>query len=181
VGNEPEWQLIRRLRAGEDSAFRQILKDHLAPLTRYAIRMTNSTSDAEEIVQETFVKFWLSKDQFNPERAKLTTWLHRIAHNLCIDHFRAAKPNDTEQNEATQSGPENNYHEDARASMLGATLMQLSEKQRSALVMCHYQGMRQNDAAIILEMSVDALESTLRRGRTKLRELLDDQGLTDET
>jgi RNA polymerase sigma-70 factor (ECF subfamily) len=53
-----------------------------------AQRMLNDRGRAEDVVQETFLRLWSEADRFRPERARLTTWLHRIAHNLCIDVLR---------------------------------------------------------------------------------------------
>ena len=71
-----------------------------------------------------------------------------------------------------QDSPDADYQLSARAAVVHKALMALSERQRSAIVLCHYQNFSQTDAAHILDLSVDALESLLRRSRSKLRQIL---------
>jgi RNA polymerase sigma-70 factor (ECF subfamily) len=148
--------------------------------------MTSSSADTEDIVQETFLRLWSTKDRYDPKRAKLTTWIHKIAHNLCIDYFRASKFESTENSESarfdesTASGPGNDYEEISRSQMMSRSLSLLPERQRSAIVMCHYQGLSNREAAEVFDVSVDALESLLSRGRSQLKKILKDQ-LNDTT
>jgi RNA polymerase sigma-70 factor (ECF subfamily) len=79
---EDERQIIERILAGSDFAFRKILDLHTQRIFNYVRRMTSNSIEAEDIAQETFIRFWVSRDRFDPDRVKLTTWLHRIAHNL---------------------------------------------------------------------------------------------------
>ena len=175
--DEPEWRLIQRIKNGEQSALRHVLNDHLGAVTHYVARMLHNAPDTEDIVQETFVRFWARLDQYDPEKASLSTWLHRIAHNLCIDHFRktadkADVHNIDEPADSPANDPETDYQTEMDEKHLQQALMQLNEHQRSAIVMSHYQGLRNKDVALILGVSVEALESTLRRARTKLRDIL---------
>ena len=50
--------------------------------------MMHQSTDADDMVQEAFAKVWTDAGRFNAESARLSTWLHQIAHNLCVDHFR---------------------------------------------------------------------------------------------
>ena len=105
----------------------------------------------------------------------LGTWLHHIAHNLCIDYFRRNKRSSLEElmgetNDDNSPLEELEKRDDIRQA--SEAIMQLSNRQRSAIILCYYQGMTNKEAAQILEMSVSALESLLARGRNKLRGLL---------
>jgi RNA polymerase sigma-70 factor (ECF subfamily) len=136
--------------------------------------MTRNSTEAEDIAQETLIRFWVSRDRFDPDRVKLTTWLHRIAHNLCVDYFRQRQLQERQVpvQSDNQDSPDTNYELSIRAAVVHKALMTLSERQRSAIVLCHYQNFSQHDAAHILDLSVDALESLLRRGRSKLKQIL---------
>jgi RNA polymerase sigma-70 factor (ECF subfamily) len=166
--------IIEQVLAGSEFAFRQLLDRHTKGISSYVRRMTRNSSEAEDIVQETFVRFWMSRDRFDPDRIKLTTWLHPIAHNLCIDSFRKShhEANRYVEHSDNDAGPDANVELAYRAAQVHQALMHLPETQRSAIVLCHYQNFSQRDAAHILELSVDALETILRRGRTKLKESL---------
>jgi RNA polymerase sigma-70 factor (ECF subfamily) len=171
---EDERQIVERILAGSELALRQIVDHHTQPIFNYVRRMTSNSIEAEDITQETFIRFWVSRDRFDPGRVKLTTWLHRIAHNLCVDHFRRKQLQGRqlpEQSDADEN-PSINYELSLRAASVRKGLMTLSERQRSAIVLCHYQNFSQHDAAHIMNLSVDALESLLRRGRHKLKQIL---------
>ena len=174
-----EAELITQLQAGSTHAYQQLLDLHLAPINRYVTRMMGNANDAEDITQEVFIRLWQKSNNFNPALAKLSTWLHQIAHNLCIDFFRRTRPEtNTEVAELSVelssevSGscePENNLLQMRQAIDIQAAIQFLPERQRSAIVMCHYQGLSNKVAAEIMSVSVDALESLLSRGRKKLR------------
>tara|TARA_B110000438_G_scaffold37566_1_gene37325 strand:- start:3043 stop:3582 length:540 start_codon:yes stop_codon:yes gene_type:complete len=171
---EDERQIIERILAGSDLAFQKILDLHTQRIFNYVRRMTSNSIEAEDLAQETFIRFWVSRDRFDPDRVKLTTWLHRIAHNLCIDYFRRRQLQERQVpvQSDSQDSPDTDYELSIRAAVVNKALMTLSERQRSAIVLCHYQNFSQHDAAHILGLSVHALESLLRRGRSKLKQIL---------
>jgi len=171
---EDDRRVIEQVLAGSESAFRQIVDQHSQRIFNYVRRMTRNSTEAEDIAQETFIRFWVSRDRFDPDRVKLTTWLHRIAHNLCIDYFRRRQLQERQVpvQSDSQDSPDTDYELSIRAAVVRKALMTLSERQRSAIVLCHYQNFSQHDAAHILDLSVDALESLLRRGRSKLKQIL---------
>lgn len=171
---------------------------HLSGINRYTVRMIGNASNAEDITQEVFLRLWTRADSYKPEASKLSTWLHNIAHNLCIDYFRknnrfiqdSSEIYETEESlhltsvsgrphGIATSGRDEPEHELAKKNRdhdVKKALMTLPERQRSAIIMCHYQGVSNKDAAHIMEVSVDALESLLSRGRSKLRKLLTEDG-----
>jgi RNA polymerase sigma-70 factor (ECF subfamily) len=171
---EDDRRVIEQVLAGSESAFRQIVDQHSQRIFNYVRRMTRNSTEAEDIAQETLIRFWVSRDRFDPDRVKLTTWLHRIAHNLCVDYFRQRQLQERQVpvQSDNQDSPDTNYELSIRAAVVHKALMTLSERQRSAIVLCHYQNFSQHDAAHILDLSVDALESLLRRGRSKLKQIL---------
>ena len=148
-------------------------------MTTYS-HASSATDVIEEIVQETFVRLWEKRQSYDPKRAQLNTWLHRIAHNLCIDHFRRVQRrptslDDSEQTEAetpTQDNdrPDQQTAEHKRAVLLRQCLSALPEAQRNVLVMCHYQGLSNKETAEIMTLSLSAVESLLARARKKLKQ-----------
>ncbi len=180
MAEELEANVISRMQAGDTTAFRKVLDHHLAQLMAYATRMTGSVTDAEDIVQETFVALWKTRERYDPKKAKLSTWLHRIAHNQYIDSYRRASARTISIDEDVY--PAGNHLEDqepdsvletnARNEAVSRALMQLDERQRSALVMTHYQGLSHREVAEILELSKEALESMLRRSRKRMKDIL---------
>ncbi|MCH8257402.1 MAG: sigma-70 family RNA polymerase sigma factor [Proteobacteria bacterium] len=173
-----EADLIRESVNGDESAYELLLEQHLPSLTNYVMRMMANTAEADDIIQETFIRLWTHGQTFNPRYAKLTTWLHNIAHNLCIDHFRKhnrmiGEP--TEQPDVEARGPEQGYIQQRQVRSIQEAMMALPEKQRSAIIMCHYQGLSNKDAAAVIEISIEALESLMARGRKKLKDILENE------
>ncbi len=174
-----ELKLVQQSVAGDETAYRLLLEKHLPSLSGYVVRMLGNAAEADDIIQETSLRLWTRGKQFDPQKTKLTTWLHNIAHNLCIDYFRKhsrvmVKPVDEVEAHAhiKSAGPETDSINEGLKLNIATAMMQIPERQRSAIIMCHYQGLSNKDAAAILDVSVDALESLMARGRQKLRTLL---------
>ncbi len=174
-----ELKLVQQSVAGDEAAYRLLLEKHLPSLSRYIARMLGNVTEVDDIIQEASLRLWTKGKQFDPKKTKLTTWLHNIAHNLCIDHFRkhhrvVTKPADEVEAlmRMESYGPESDSIHAGLKLDIASAMMEIPERQRSAIIMCHYQGLSNKDAAAILGVSVDALESMMARGRKKLRILL---------
>ncbi len=166
-----ESELIRRTTAGQNNAARELVDRHLGALTRFAYRMLGDTAEAEDVAQETFLRLWRELPSWEP-RAKLTTWLHRVAHNLCIDRLRALRrlrPGDEADRPDPAAGVATMLEEHQRAHAVGKALDALPDRQRAAITLVYHQGLSNREAAVVMEIEVDALESLLSRGRQNLR------------
>ena len=73
---------------GDQSAYQVIVRQHLNSISHYAFRVLGNQKDTEDITQETFLRLWINAAKWQSEKAKLSTWLHRITHNLCIDYLK---------------------------------------------------------------------------------------------
>ena len=165
--------------AGSQGAYATLVTRHSKSISHYAYRMLGSNRDTEDITQETFLRMWTQADRYQPGKAKLSTWLHRIAHNLCVDFLRKhanMEPGDQveEHDEAADSLA--SLENSEMLDRLNKALMSLPENQRSAITLCHLQNFSNQEAADIMNMSVKALESALSRARRTLRQ---SQGLRD--
>lgn len=178
MGQATEVELVRRVSRGDREAYATLLGIQLASVSRYVARMLGDPVEAEDITQEVFLRLWTQADRYDASRAKLSTWLHNIAHNLCIDHFRkhSRLVSEDEANEPTGDEPEVSLLASLTANDISKGIMTLPERQRSAVVLCHYQGLSNKDAAVVLEVSVDALESLLARAKRKLKQELAQYG-----
>jgi RNA polymerase sigma-70 factor (ECF subfamily) len=176
--DKSEAMLVRQVANENHLAFQQLLDTHLPSINRYVVRMMGNAANAEDITQEVFFRLWSRADSFNPEASKLSTWLHNIAHNLCIDYFRKNSRFTHDSIEETVGGeePDLELTSETQQQDVKTALMALPERQRSAIIMCHYQGVANKDAANIMDTTVDALESLLSRGRLKLRRILTENG-----
>jgi len=167
-------ELVMRVGEGDVPAYRELVRRHGKKLHHYAARLTHSPADAEDIVQETFLRLWQRASEYSP-RARVTTWLHRIAHNLAVDRLRARGRWQAleDEDDAPISAPQARLIDDRRrAENLDAALSELPERQRAALVLVHLNELSGKEAAHVLEISEDALESLLARARRTLKEKL---------
>ncbi len=174
-------ELMRRAGRGDSAAFAVLVNRHLPRATALAIRITGNRSDAEELVQEAFLRTWTKapewKDRDASSGAQFTTWFTRVLVNLCIDRRRKPMTAPIEAAaEVASSDPgafETMASHETSARVLAA-LHELPARQRAALTLCHWDGRSNIEAAQILDISVGALESLLVRARRSLRESLAD-------
>lgn len=173
-------ELMAAVCDGDQSAYQTLVRQHLNSISHYAFRLLGNRKDTEDITQEVFLKLWINASSWDPKKAKLTTWLHRIAHNLCIDYLRKhgntqtqdeIEPQHQEIDEVkNQSGT---WEQQEQTEKLNNAINLLPENQRSALMLCHYAGFSNKEAAAIMNVSVKALESSIARARRSLRATLE--------
>ncbi len=164
--------LIRCIAAGDSSAWPQLAQRHLAPLVALAWRILGDRAEAEDVAQEVFVRLLAKVPTWEPGGAALRTWLSRVAINLCIDRRRARRttplddlpePRDPAADEAVVA------RRFDMSRKVRSALHKLPERQGIALALVHYQGFSNREAAKLLDVSVDALESLLARGRRAMK------------
>jgi len=169
-----EAKLVALVRKGDQRAYTDLVVRHLPAIEVYAKRIVNDDTLAQDIAQDVMVVLWQRSGDFNPDKARLTTWLHRIAHNRCIDIMRKR------QREVNCDASDSEYPvvESETATDLqpiDVALMRLPESQRTALVLTYYQNLSNRDVAEIMNSSVRAVESLLVRARGNLKKQLETQ------
>lgn len=173
--------LMRLAGAGDRAAFGRLVQRHLTRASRLAVRMVGNIADAEEIVQEAFLRAWLKAPDWRPRAespdagATFFTWLARVIVNFCLDRRRRKQPVPLEAaNDVADPTPSAADVLAARetAARVATAVAALPERQRAALVMCHYEEMSNGEAATALGLSVGAVESLLVRARRTLRDAL---------
>lgn len=170
---------------GNQHAFRVLVERHSRAIFKLAFRMTGHEQDAEDIVQETFLRAYKQINRFDA-RAAFSTWLYRIGANCSIDLLRArkierrAEPSDPagrhfdwmEQVAATAPTPDRLTESDQIASFVNAALKDLSEMERAAFVLRHYEGQNVEQIALALGVRQNAAKHTIFRAVQKLRRAL---------
>ena len=179
VDADPDLPLLRAIAGGDESAARALVDRHLARLHALATRLLGDPTEAEDVCQDVFVRAWKQAPRWQPGRspgdARFGTWLHGVALNACRDRLRRRRPrSDTALDELgdAQPGPAQHFAAEDTARAVRAAIAALPERQREALVLCHYQELPQAEAAALLGVSVDAIESLLARARRTLRQSL---------
>ena len=170
--------LLRQVADGDGGAWTALVERHLSAIHGTAWYMLGDRAEAEDVAQETFVRLMAKADGWQPGRAALRTWLHRVAVNLCIDRRRARRTVSLEAlgdaGDMADELPSSDTRIDRRR-LVHAALMALPDRQRAAIVLVYYQGFSNGEAAALLGASVEAVESLLARGRRSLRRELGGQ------
>ncbi|WDI32131.1 RNA polymerase sigma factor [Hyphococcus flavus] len=168
--------LVKRAGSGDRAAAALLVERHTKMIYAACYRMMGTPHAAEDATQETFLRLWRSAAKWKPRGAKFETWLYRVAMNYCLDQLRKAKRDAPE--EAAPERADGADRQDQKLFLserrfaIDAALSELPERQKMAITLCHYQELSNIEAAEIMEISVDALESLLARGRRSLRDKL---------
>jgi RNA polymerase sigma-70 factor (ECF subfamily) len=173
--------LMVAVAAGDESAFARLVGEQSPRLLRFARAMLLGTAEAEEVVQEALVRLWQQAETWQPQ-GRISTWLHQVTYRLCIDTLRRRRPsvgleaieNDLQDDEPV---PDERLIRLDEARTVQAAIERLPERQRTAILLCHFQNLSQAEAATIMGVGESAYESILARARRKLRVLLAADGL----
>ncbi|WP_432612490.1 RNA polymerase sigma factor [Azospirillum brasilense] len=172
---ETDEVLMARIRAGDQAAYRALVHRHLKRAYALARRMCGSDAEAEDIAQDAFLQVWQRRDHWTDEGAKFTTWLYRVVVNRCIDHKRRPAGEDLDSvPEPPDHAPDAVTHIQRRqvAARLRDAQDRLPPQQRAALALYYNEGLSGAEIATIMQISVTAVESLLKRARQQLRTLL---------
>ena len=159
-----------------DSMAAASLTARLTPLVfRLAKRLLSDAAEAEDVTQEAMLRLWKIAPEWRQGEAKVSTWLYRVTTNLCTDRLRKrrgvaldaiAEPMDD------TPGIEARMISDNRAEALNGALAKLPDRQREAVVLRHIEGLANPEIAEVLDISVEAVESLIARGKRGLAVML---------
>ena len=187
--NEPvsdELALVSAAKAGDVSAFEQLVKRYDRNVFRIAQHITHSREDAEDVVQEAFLKAYSNLAQFQGQ-SKFYTWLVRIAVNEALMKLRRRRPErfvsldedvKTEEDSLPREvadwspNPEQLYNQSELRDILSRTIQGLPPTFRTVFVLRDVEGLSTEETAEALDLSVPAVKSRLLRARLQLRERL---------
>ncbi len=168
--------IVSQVQDGETDAFRSLVDRHAHRIFQLAYRITGNGADADDVVQETFLRAYKALGQFD-FRARFSTWLHRIASNCAIDLIRRRAPENeldqaADQEPRPEPGPERLAMSSEIADRVSTSLQQLSARERSAFVLRHFEGMSIREIGEALELKDSATKHTIFRAVHKLRDSL---------
>jgi RNA polymerase sigma-70 factor (ECF subfamily) len=181
--------LVAKARLGDADAYRVLVERHSRALFRLAYRMTCNESDAEDVVQESFMRAYRQLGKFD-ERASFGTWLYRIAANCALDLVRSRKRRseqmapaeaDTDSSmldpmlnlPATGPTPERSAYSTEVRERVAEAMKDLSATERTAFVLRHFEGMCIEDVSRVLECQPGAAKHSVFRAVQKLRRALE--------
>jgi RNA polymerase sigma-70 factor, ECF subfamily len=172
---------IARVKAGDGDAYRALVDRHSRSVFRLAFRMTGNEQDAEDVVQETFLRAYKQLHRYE-SRSSFGTWLYRIAANYSLDLVRSRKRHpETAMEESTapftavsgEAGPDRLLMGGEVQRTVSATLEQLSQQERTAFILRHFEGQSIDEIGSALGLSGNATKHSIFRAVQKLRRALE--------
>ncbi len=176
---------VERTRGGDTAAFRVLVERYGRSVFRLAFRMTGNEFDAEDVVQETFLRAFKQLDSYE-SRSSFGTWLYRIAANYSLDLIRSRKRHaarhvaETEEQEdvldnvkTNEPGQDRMYYSTQVKLRLDAALQLLTEQERTAFQLRHFEGKSIEEIGAILDLGVSATKNSIFRAVRKVREALE--------
>ena len=167
-------ELLLRIAAGNARAFSELAPRYAARAIALARRITKSDADAEEVVQEAFLRVWVNAPRWRPHAA-FRTWFYRIVFNLALNRRRRAPflaLDEAGDPPDPAPGAGERMQRDERDRLLKAAIAELPERQRAAIVLTYGEELPNAEAAAVLGTSVAGMESLLVRAKRALREKL---------
>jgi RNA polymerase sigma-70 factor, ECF subfamily len=186
IGIDDEPGIVAQARLGDAKAFSELLRRYEGKIFRLALHITQNREDAEDVLQEAFLKAYEHLDQFQGQ-SRFYTWIVRIAVNQALMKLRKRKSDrsvslddtidtgeDTVAREiaAWDENPEQQYSREEINEILGTAIDGLAPIYRAVFVLRDVDGLSTEEAAEALELSVPAIKSRLLRARLQLRDKL---------
>ena len=178
--------LMARVAKGDDEAFEILVTRHQTPVLNLIYRFLGDRAQAKDLAQEVFLRVWQTAKSYEP-KAKFTTWIYRIATNLCLNELKAARRRRWfpfyRSEESNDNAIEDAYSDDSptaedlllakeQTRQISETLQSLPANQRMALVLKRYDDLPYEEIARIMDCSVSAVESLLVRAKKTLQKKL---------
>ena len=178
--------LMVRIAEGDEGAFEALVDRHQTTVLNLIFRFIGDRTQAKDLAQEVFLRVWKGAKGYRPD-AKFTTWIYRIAENLCLNELKSARRKNwfslrhtTEDTEKTleETLPDKSPSAEdllltkERSRQISEALQSLPANQRMALVLKRYDDLPYEEIARIMDCSVSAVESLLVRAKKALQEKL---------
>ncbi|MEM1297828.1 MAG: RNA polymerase sigma factor [Pseudomonadota bacterium] len=172
-------ELLQRFAAGDHSAARELTESLLPGALRQAWRMLGDQAEAEDVAQDAMMRLWKQASDWRAGEARVSTWLYRVVHNLCIDRIRKRRPQVPVEDAPEPVDPDpsvlDRMAQSDTAKAVAEAIGQLPERQRQALILRHFEGYSNPEIGDAMECSVEAVESLLARARRQLASIMQDQ------
>ncbi len=181
-----ELELVERAKQGDQDAFAQLVQANQNRVYSLTTRMTGNPEDGADLAQEAFLRAWRALPTFQGD-SSFSTWLHRLASNLCIDFLRkekrrreAAPTSSLDDDEGftptevpdSRPTPERALERKEQREAVGRALLELSDEHRQVLVLRELEGLSYAEIGELLELEEGTVKSRISRARISLRNIL---------
>ncbi len=175
--NQQDWMLMHRVAAGDEDAVAELYERFGALVYRVARQLLPTQAEAEDAVQEVFIRLWQTADRYDPRRAKLVTWVMLIGRRHLIDRLRrnavrgTTRPYEGDPASTNiENGPDQKPQDAERNIRLLERIAELPKLQRVVIERAYLQGYTLREVSQQLEAPLGTVKSALSRGLAKLRE-----------
>ena len=176
-------ELIKRCLTGDDSAWAALLQSHTRKIYNLCYRFTGRPSESEDLTQEVFIKIFQTLKSYDAAQGAFSTWLHRVARNHLVDHYRRTKKDRAtssiedelggiEEKPSPTAGPVAHIEARERKELLQKALEKLSPDLREAVVLRDLQDLDYAEVAQVLSVPEGTVKSRINRGRLELARVL---------
>jgi RNA polymerase sigma-70 factor (ECF subfamily) len=175
-------ELLRRMAEQDRDAFAEFYDRHSTLLFSVAYKILNDQTDAEDVVQETFVQIWEKAANFDPKLGKAPSWAARMVRNKSIDRIRASQRRARLAEEAgaemaianeCEATVNEAVHGHDKAKAIQTAIVTLPAEQRQAIELAYFSGLTQNEISEKLKQPLGTIKARIRRGLLKLRDQLE--------
>ncbi|MFC1591600.1 RNA polymerase sigma factor [Thermodesulfobacteriota bacterium] len=187
---DPHIQLMLRFQDGDEGAFRELFDEYKVQLLNFIYRYCQDKRVAEELTQEVFLRIYKTAATYRPE-AKLSTWIYRIATNICLNEIRTGKYKYELEQKPVSRGDDQQLHEPAdqktiektdekmqaaeQQQAVRAAIAALPDKQRLAIILCTYDQLSYSEIGQRLGCSEGAVKSIIFRAKMAIKDILKKQ------
>jgi len=176
-------ELVRRCLADDATAWESVVQTHTRRVYNLCYRFTARRDEAEDLTQEVFLRVYRTLKSYDPGHGPLAVWMHRVARNLLIDHYRATRKHrlsvpledemiHLEQKESAAPRPDRAVAQRELSAALEQALARLSPELREAVILRDLQGLDYREIADTLDIPEGTVKSRINRGRAELGKLL---------
>lgn len=166
-------KLLALIAQGSHTAFAQLVERHNQKFYRLAFRYLNQRELAEDMVQEAFIQLWEEPYRFNAQQSQFTTWFYRVIINKCLDQKKRKTPIAFKEGEdfvdEQALGNEQFLVQTEQRFWLEKAINELPNTQRTALNLCFFEDLSNQQAANIMGVTLKSLQSLIMRAKTKLK------------
>lgn len=168
-------ELLALMAIDDTVAYRILVERHIDRVYAVALRILKNAADAEDVTQDAFVKAWQKRRDWQAGRAKFGTWLYRVTVNRSIDRVRIPRGaciDDVPEPVDESADALDSLHRRRLYGQLASALGRLPAPQRAALTLSYHEALGNREIAEVMGTTVFAVESLLKRGKQRLRELM---------
>ena len=180
---DQDLELLKRCAAGENSAWEALLRVYTRKIYNLCYRFTGRGVEAEDLTQEVFIKVFQTLRSYDAAQGSFSTWLHRVARNHLVDHYRRTKKDRVtssieddlrtiEEKPGPGAGPAGHVEARERKELLQGALEKLSPDMREAVILRDLHDLDYDEVAQVLGVPTGTVKSRINRGRLELARVL---------